>query len=370
MKDDFPLIQNFKQSRESYNKDIIQHIEHYDISLIQDAICDLLFQDNAKNIELMVYEMLDRAKYVPDFLQETDKHLLDLLNNLFSLKENIESKDKIWKSIKELIDNDTVLKIKRSSLKIRLLELNNKAKSDFGNDLNNWLTKIDFNKETYKELSTTNWEKVKFYELKDLNALLVRSMQFNERYDQKWMLTKEEYEEFFKRKDRNGFSYSLIDSNSSIENQYVKIDHNRVLFWFLWTWTNKILCANTFDGQTWQANWLKVYKQQYFPIKNFIEQTDSQDHNEIYIENKEVKYPDYIISWDNPPQQDKIDLAYNFRIPIIYLIKDKEKKDSTQSYNTGPNAWYYDYRSFNSWPRYINPKCKPIKSISKFLEQF
>lgn len=377
LENDIGLPDEIKMSRDEYNKYIIENIDNQDILKIQDSLCDLLFNDNAQNVKLHIGAISDRMEYIPDFLDDDNKKIFDLIYSFINLNwmEDDVSKKKVKDLVKKITIEDEKLKNWWLSLKKRLIDTINKAKVDFQNDLKSSIAQIDFSVEAHQTLKAQSWWLVNFYEmnnLKDDDFFLVRSIQFKWKsiewsFDNQWRLDKEKYWKFLEINKKDGCSYSLINCNSTKKNMYSAYDSN-VLFWFFWFWNNKVKTANTFDSGSGPIPWVFKYKQQFIPLKEFFAQT-GEGHNEIMISNEKPLYPDYIISRDNPPKQEQIDLAYEFWIPIIHFQSNKTVEQSKPRFLRSSNAWSYDYYSFGS-DRYVSPKCKPVESISKFLKQF
>ena len=370
LQNDLDLPKEIGVKRNSYNNYILENINTQDIIKIQDALCDLLFNDNAKNIELNLGAISDRMKYVPNFLDDENKKLFDLLYKFMKLNwtENTDSKEDVQELIKKIKFEDEKLRDWWSNLKQRLFDMIDKAKTDFQNDLKNWLSQIDFSSESYQELNTTTWEKVKFYEMKNLkdSHFLVRAIKFKDTHNN-ITLNRGKYKDYLHKEGKKGCGYSLIGSNFSKTNLFgFRYGDDTALFWFFWFWENKVMSATTFDSDLNSSPWLFRYKQQFFPLKAFWEWT--KWHNEVFISNEEKLYPDYIISLDNPPKQELIDLAHEFWLPIVF-INQKEKKWEAKGWYSKELVWAYDYYSFGS-KQYVSPKCKPVESFSKFLAQF
>jgi len=375
LENDICLPNEIKMSRDAYNKYILENIDNQDIVKIQDSLCDLLFSDNAQNIKLHIGVISDRMEYVSDFLDDNNKKIFDLIYSFINLNwmEDGVSKKEVKDLVKKITIEDEKLKNWWLSLKKRLINIINKAQTDFENDLKSSIAQIDFSVESHQTLKSQSWWLVNFYEINDLNDdefFLVRSVQFKWKpsgwsFDSQWRLDKEKYWQFLEKNKKDGCSYSVINCNSTKKNVFNAHD-DTVLFWFLWFWDNKVKTANTFDSGSGPIPWVFRYKQQFIPLKEFLSQTEG--HNEIMISNEKSLYPDYIISRDNPPRQEQIDLAYEFWIPIIHFQSDKTVEQSKPRFSS-VNAWKYDYFSFGS-DRFVSPKCKPVESISKLLKQF
>ena len=351
LKNDFVLPEDIIIHRKSYNLHILKNSD--DEIKIQDSLCDLLFEDNTRNVQLNIGIILDRAKFVPEFLDDNDKELANMIDKFLD-----EDYDKLLKEeiMNNLIKDNENLRKSWLSIKKRLNNLINKAQLDFQDNLKNWLRKLNLSMWLHKQFNTTSWEKVDYYEIDNMdNSIIYLSRSMN--FTKNWGLTKNKYWEFLS-KHESWFSYSLMPSRSQFGRW-----NDSVQFWYFWFWNNKVMSANTFDSNSWQSPWIFRYKQQFYPLKVFLEQTNW--YNEIYISNNEKIYPDYIISSGEPPKQEIIDLAYEFWIPVVFFknnITDSKKWDTRES------AGSYDYYSFGSKVDVLCPKCCNESSISKLLE--
>ena len=361
---DFDLPEEIKINRKSYNHHILRQSE--DISQIQDSLCDLIFSNNSTNVKYDIKSILDRCNYVPNYLSDKDKEVLELIYKFLNYNndenENLNAEiNNICKTIK---DYDDKMKESWSSLKQFIDNLIIKTRNDFQNELEEWITKLDFSKQPDKELHTNNWKIVPFYEINstEKQCLLVRSVKFLNSKNE-ISLTKDTYKSFLDNDRKIWCSYSAISSYFDRESTFGShSDH--VLFWFSNLWENEVLYANTFDSNSWQTPSVMRYAQQYFPIDNFLEETDF--YNEIFISNKNKLFPDYIICHDNNPWQELIELAYEFGIPIVHFNWQKENKELKSKYS---RKQAFDYDSFWSEDRFvICPKCHTIKSPSSVLE--
>ena len=368
LENDFNLPADIKSSRNSYNRYIIKR-DNSDSSEIKDSLCDLIFGDNIKNVQLNIETILDRAQFLQNYLENDDKNVLYLIVEFLNLKEseNWFSKECLQQKIKDIFEEDKKLKEKWLDLKQWLHSLFIKAQFDFQNDLKNWLTKINFEKMPHKQLKTTSWHDINFYEVDNNNnkdVFLVRSIQFKNKHwkPKDWRLNREWFSNFLTN-GKSWCAYSLIPSKSLFG-----MHDDQILFWFSGFGNNEVMTANTFDANTTSTPGILRHKQQFFPLSNFLEKTST--YNEIFISNEEIMYPDYIISQENPPKQEFIDLAYEFWIPIVLFKNKKEDRDS--EWINRNSAWSYDYYSFNNSmiQNIFCPKCKPVESISQFLEQF
>ena len=361
---DFDLPEEIKINRKSYNHHILRQSE--DISQIQDSLCDLIFSNNSTNVKYDIKSILDRCNYVPNYLSDKDKEVLELIYKFLNYNndenENLNAEiNNICKTIK---DYDDKMKESWSSLKQFIDNLIIKTRNDFQNELEEWITKLNFSKQPDKELLTNNWEKVPFYEINssEKQCLLVRSVKFLNPKNE-ISLTKEAYKSFLDNDRKIGCSYSIISSYFDKENTFSS-HSDQVLFWFSSLWGNEVLYANTFDSNSWPTPRIMRYAQQYFPIDNFLEETDS--YNEIFISNKNKLIPNYIICHDNNPRQELIELAYEFGIPIVHFNWQKENKKIKSKYSS---KQAFDYDSFWSEDRFvICPKCYTVKSPSSLLE--
>lgn len=351
---DFNLPKEFERLRDTRDGYILKNVEKFDSEQIKDALCDLLFADNMKNLTLKIDTILDREKFVPDFLDKKNLEIMFLIKEFIALER--DNKEQIWKLVQKLIERNEKLKDNWLSLKTLVENCLGKARSDFQEDIKKTLKEANIFNGEVKELETTSWKKVKFYKINDTSdtdVLLVRSLKGE---NLEWKLCKKKYDEYLSREKKSWFSYSLISTNRTEES----IFNMGVTFWFLWLWNNDVKFANTFDSDSWSCPFPKC-KQQFFPIQKFLEYTENHRHNELFISNDEKIYPDYIISRDDSPAQELVDLAYDFWIPIV--LNNASWKSSPNGKYKKSDFWEWDYR--NGFPKY-----RWIVSISQLLEQF
>jgi F0F1-type ATP synthase alpha subunit len=104
---DFDLPEEIKINRKSYNHHILRQSE--DISQIQDSLCDLIFSNNSTNVKYDIKSILDRCNYVPNYLSDKDKEVLELIYKFLNYNndenENLNAEiNNICKTIKDYDD--------------------------------------------------------------------------------------------------------------------------------------------------------------------------------------------------------------------------------------------------------------------------
>ncbi len=299
--------------RRNFDKKIIDNAEKYNNKTVAEAITGQYFQKGLYNtcLDLQTIINYNKSKKIND---DNSKKIEEIYNYL---QGNDEFYDKNYiKKIEEIAKNTNINKI-----------INNEIKQ-FGDELSNKLNTTQKNIESIKKEYVQN-DDIPIYKLKNKNeneknfTLLVHST------------TVSNAREYYKNKG-NRISMSLLNDKhfetfkTEIIFGYNKIDEQNILF------------VSTGDGQTNQKDIdsdgnLNVYANELYSVDEYINKTE--DYNEIVLKvNDKKPKPDYLLTYEENPNKNEIEIAQMYNIPIInvdkskYIDKNLEQEDNKLTY--------------------------------------
>ena len=316
---EFNLDNSYIEEREGLEKDILNNSRLFDISIVQEALCDILFQNNKQNIILCIRTLQERASLCPEFNSKFSKYqsfyseIMSFLNLSESTSPfDVEEKLKLISKLnKELFSNKTCCE--------NLKEMFDIAEKDFQEDLRECLadSREKILLQTEPEFIDYNGVKIPIYKMENKTQsqasfqFLGRTMQISILLDGDPM---ENYINYANQKEY--LSYSLMDQ--SVHSGFAQ--KTRVKFAYFDCSSSEMWSCNTRDGQTNQYKLKKgkyVLRQEFLPISDFLQQTHS--YNEIVFDNPKSILPSAIVVTIEPIDENILRLASLMKLPIIFI---------------------------------------------------
>ena len=297
------------KDRKDFDQNILDNAEKYDKKTVSEAITGQYFQKGLYNtcLDLETIVNYNKSKKIND---DNSKKIEEIYNYLQS---NDEHNDKI-----------DIKKIEQIAKNINIDETINNEIKQFGNELKMMQNNISKIKKEY--VQNTN---VPIYRLenkseneKNLKLLVHSELVENAKkyYEKKW----------------DGISFSLLDNN------HLDTFSSGIIFGYNSIDSQNIKAVNTEDGQTNQINIFldenrRVKANDLYSVEEYLKNTDA--YNEIAVKTKDERpKPDYILTYEKYPNNNEIEIAQMYNIPIIsvdkskYIDKNLDEKDNKSTY--------------------------------------
>ena len=233
------------------------------------------------------------------------------------LQSNDEHNDKI-----------DIKKIEQIAKDINIDETINNEIKQFGNELNNEL-----------KMTQNNISKIKKEYVQNTNVPIYRLENKSENEKNFKLLVHSELVEnakkYYERK-WDGISFSLLDD------KHLDTFLSGVIFGYNSIDSQNIKAVNTEDGKTNQTNIfldenIRVKANDLYSVEEYLKNTDA--YNEIAVKTKDERpKPDYILTYEKYPNNNEIEIAQMYNIPIIsvdkskYIDKNLDEKDNKSTY--------------------------------------
>lgn len=334
-------------TRENLEKNILNNFQNYSVQSIQEAFCDLMYNDNSKNVRLKLETLKEHAENFTEFVEYKNfKKFYEKTLTLLSYDETTP-KEEVSATLKELSILGKDLKEKNIDLPDAFKKLYGLAESNFQKDLETSLNKT---KNTVLEGVTpdtlqTQYGEVKVYKIKNQTKnqadfkLLISSKsagRHNTEVQEQDILNLIE-----RQQSKSYLSYSLISpSHFGSFNKYANL-----IFGYFGTNGEEVWSANVFDGQTNQSTLEKgkyIIKQQLLPVDEFVKQTDR--YNEIVLTNANKSIPDVLISPTEIPNDATLLFASMYNLPILFIDKTCYiQQEPARNVENGSQNWFDNY---------------------------
>lgn len=325
-------LNNLKRLREKRNEEILNKYALHNPLMVKVAFCYKYFKDNSNNVNLTISSILDRIKFSDTY------------------KKFCSGCEKILKNLKKYLDTNSfsyLLKLNNAfnnfDINKIIIKLTNEANNQFYNELKYSLSK-DFLKNIKPELLySKNGEKVEFYTIeKQTQSQQTFNILFKTIDYQDCFYTNNATQCYLEREKVAKYSsFSLINQTNKLNGLGI---YRRIILGFNNLGKSNIISCNTHDGYVNQATIEKnkfVRKQQYLPIDKFLKQTGV--YNEIVFTNSHTIKPSFILSLSNEPNENLIEVASGFNLPIVYINTAVYRYKKT---NDDKKQDFYKYQAF------------------------
>ena len=301
------------KDRKNFDQNIIDNAKKYDKKTVSEAITGQYFQKGLYNIclDLETIVNYNKSKKIND---DNSKKIEEIYNYLQS---NDEHNDKI-----------DIKKIEQIAKDINIDETINNEIKQFGNELNNEL-----------KMTQNNISKIKKEYVQNTNVPIYRLENKSENEKNFKLLVHSELVEnakkYYERK-WDGISFSLLDD------KHLDTFLSGVIFGYNSIDSQNIKAVNTEDGKTNQTNIfldenIRVKANDLYSVEEYLKNTDA--YNEIAVKTKDERpKPDYILTYEKYPNNNEIEIAQMYNIPIIsvdkskYIDKNLDEKDNKSTY--------------------------------------
>lgn len=301
------------KDRKDFDQNILDNAEKYDKKTVSEAITGQYFQKGLYNtcLDLETIVNYNKSKKIND---DNSKKIEEIYNYLQS---NDEHNDKI-----------DIKKIEQIAKNINIDETINNEIKQFGNELNNEL-----------KMMQNNISKIKKEYVQNTNVPIYRLENKSENEKNLKLLVHSELVENAKKyyeKKWDGISFSLLDNN------HLDTFLSGIIFGYNSIDSQNIKAVNTEDGQTNQINIFldenrRVKANDLYSVEEYLKNTDA--YNEIAVKTKDERpKPDYILTYEKYPNNNEIEIAQMYNIPIIsvdkskYIDKNLDGKDNKSTY--------------------------------------
>lgn len=301
------------KDRKDFDQNILDNAEKYDKKTVSEAITGQYFQKGLYNtcLDLETIVNYNKSKKIND---DNSKKIEEIYNYLQS---NDEHNDKI-----------DIKKIEQIAKNINIDETINNEIKQFGNELNNEL-----------KMMQNNISKIKKEYVQNTNVPIYRLENKSENEKNLKLLVHSELVENAKKyyeKKWDGISFSLLDNN------HLDTFLSGIIFGYNSIDSQNIKAVNTEDGQTNQINIFldenrRVKANDLYSVEEYLKNTDA--YNEIAVKTKDERpKPDYILTYEKYPNNNEIEIAQMYNIPIIsvdkskYIDKNLDEKDNKSTY--------------------------------------
>lgn len=301
------------KDRKDFDQNILDNAEKYDKKTVSEAITGQYFQKGLYNtcLDLETIVNYNKSKKIND---DNSKKIEEIYNYLQS---NDEHNDKI-----------DIKKIEQIAKNIDIDETINNEIKQFGNELNNEL-----------KMMQNNISKIKKEYVQNTNVSIYRLENKSENEKNLKLLVHSELVENAKKyyeKKWDGISFSLLDNN------HLDTFLSGIIFGYNSIDSQNIKAVNTEDGQTNQINIFldenrRVKANDLYSVEEYLKNTDA--YNEIAVKTKDERpKPDYILTYEKYPNNNEIEIAQMYNIPIIsvdkskYIDKNLDEKDNKSTY--------------------------------------
>lgn len=301
------------KDRKDFDQNILDNAEKYDKKTVSEAITGQYFQKGLYNtcLDLETIVNYNKSKKIND---DNSKKIEEIYNYLQS---NDEHNDKI-----------DIKKIEQIAKNINIDETINNEIKQFGNELNNEL-----------KMMQNNISKIKKEYVQNTNVPIYRLENKSENEKNLKLLVHSELVENAKKyyeKKWDGISFSLLDNN------HLDTFLSGIIFGYNSIDSQNIKAVNTEDGQTNQINIFldenrRVKANDLYSVEEYLKNTDA--YNEIAVKTKDERpKPDYILTYEKYPNNNEIEIAKMYNIPIIsvdkskYIDKNLDEKDNKSTY--------------------------------------
>jgi len=327
---------NFKQElinkRQEFNRNIIDNPNNYSRDTVLEAFSDLYFKNQNYNILLDLESIINFGESEESFkgtIQNFDeiKKLRDFLADGISY-DNPEQFIEMIQYFKAQCQHLNLEKIK---------EIQDISIQTFGNNLSKQLedslSKITDGIEA-ENIEGTN---VKMYRIENQTE---NQQEFTLLIHSEGIERARKY--FETNKYTNKMSFSVLDE------KHFQTYSGEIIFGYNGLKGKNIHTVNTMDGNTdaylhseYDKN-TKAMPNQLYSINDFMDRTAIDRYNEITITANEGESeridPDYIVTYNEKPTEEEIEIAQRFGLPIFYINKEVYlEKVSEQDKKKGDN---------------------------------
>lgn len=342
-------IDDILQAREVADENVVNNFTDFDFQIVKDSLASLIAGTNAQNLRLQVVAILDRAKSVPEFEGKIKgyRELLDLLNNFFAINEETYDQDTVQVLIQEIYLKHRELEDSNSSIGEVLQNLKDQARKDFKEDLLAELLdtkKRIMDDNNRSEVVAKDGTIVPVFTVSAKNQELASFRMFIHSSPHLDYYNEPNAREVYEKtigEYRDNCCYSLI-SEYGADQAFSK---RNIIFGYFDLSDAEVWHANTSDGQTNQ--WMPIEREKHCVRQQFVSIDEMAigdgSHSEIVMNKPEKVLPDYLISYEFPPDERVIEVANNFNLPIVYI--DAKSYEGTK--NTVDYHHNYDYA--NMW---------------------
>ena len=357
--DNLGLPDEFAHARESMERKIIHNPMNYPLDQVQQALCDILFHDNAHNSILKITTIQERAAYVSGFnnLYQNFGVLYSKVMEFLNLDPNTATPDQITTLLQEITMLNNELVEGNTSLYEITTYLHKSAQEDFKSDLSSKLqhTSNNLTKDIDPEIKTgPKGRPVKIYTLKNQTEnqrnlhILARSQTIQPymREDN----AQEKHIAYVSQYPRA--SYSVF--SETLNSGFCKKSESKIVFGYSSIGNeNNLLSCTPYDGQTnqWEIMDGKVtMRPQYKPVDEFMQDTSATGYNELVFDHPETIRPTMIVTTAGTEiTDDMIAIAESMDIPIIVIDEEAYPEHNSTELHSSAHEWY-EYETFERDP--------------------
>ena len=346
--DEFNIPSSAVEKRENLEKNIINNYSNYPVDVVRQALCDLLFHDNLKNVLLTIESIREYAECSEVFNSEYQKlsAVYDVVYNFLNTKEqditpeieNLYLSD--LSQMNNVLDGAGVKLYDATQQLFSLAERNcertfREDVAECGERLFNGIESSTVVSDSGKQAQmftlasqTPNQEKFLFFARSSSRG--------------KWLLGENSRKEYLDNlKGWEYLSYSLFGPGK--QKPFKSESDVNINFGYFAMGGGNFLSISDADAQT---NQFTIIKGRYNIKQNFLSSAEFVGrhpfHSEILCENIDAPLPDFIISETQVPRDDTIQIANAMNIPIVFIDDRFYKKLPGCEHGTYLNS-FYDY---------------------------
>ena len=347
---EFDLPVEYAKRREKLERDVVDNYQKYDYSSVREAVSDLLFHNSGKNARLLMESIKERAKSDKEFNEKYKPYatLFEAMKEFLNI-EGQPSQQEFGEKLNKLFS--LANSVAKSGMKPyeALESLFYEAQAKFDKELEEGVNENSRVLVGIKPDSVTSQDgtKVPVYKLRNQTenqrafTFLIRTIYVSDELRSEGAM-----ESYLSRLSRSPYaSFSII--NQSRVGGFAS--RSRVVLGFSSRGDGELLSSNTADGQTNQYAIKKgkfVIQQQVMPLEQFIKQTGK--YNEVVFTNPQTIKPKYLMTFEEQPSSDTIEVAKAMGLPIVYIDKTFYEQYPTAD-DTKGREWF-DYESFLKTP--------------------
>ena len=346
--DEFNIPSSVVEKREKLEKNIINNYSNYPVDVVRQALCDLLFHDNLKNVLLTIESIREYAECSEVFNSEYQKlsAVYDVAYDFLSINESDVTIDTMGLFLGDLCEMQKVLAeggIHLPSATSQLFSLAEKlCEKGFRDDVAECGSRLFDGIEPETVVSASGKE-AKMLRLAKQTPNQEKFLFFARSSSRgKWLLGENSRKEYLDNlKGWEYLSYSLLGPGK--QKPFKSESDVNINFGYFAMGGGNFLSISDADAQT---NQFTIIKGRYNIKQNFLSSAEfvgrHPSHSEILCENIDAPLPDFVISETQVPRDDTIQIANAMNIPIVFIDDRFYKILPDCEHDTYLNS-FYDY---------------------------